>query len=89
MEIRIRNLSKNYFSEGKTIAALDRVDLTIPADRIFTLLGPSGCGKSTLLRTIAGFLIPDEGTVYLNPEMRARIVFAPDQNFKIVESPSL
>ncbi|MCR4378881.1 MAG: FAD:protein FMN transferase [Rhodospirillales bacterium] len=34
-------------------------------------------------------LVDDEGTVYLNPEMRARIVFAPDQNFKIVESPSL
>jgi ABC-type Fe3+/spermidine/putrescine transport system ATPase subunit len=28
-----------------------------------TLLGPSGCGKTTLLRTIAGFVVPDAGSV--------------------------
>ena len=33
MEISIRNLSKYYYSEGKTIKALDAVDLTIPANR--------------------------------------------------------
>ncbi|MEK7243033.1 MAG: ATP-binding cassette domain-containing protein, partial [Thermodesulfobacteriota bacterium] len=54
MEISIKGLNKNYYSEGKTIAALDQVDLTIPANRIFTLLGPSGCGKTTLLRCIVG-----------------------------------
>jgi iron(III) transport system ATP-binding protein len=47
-------VSKHYYSEGKTIKALDGVDLTIPANRIFTLLGPSGCGKTTLLRCIVG-----------------------------------
>ncbi|MFH2000785.1 MAG: ATP-binding cassette domain-containing protein, partial [Planctomycetota bacterium] len=49
MEISIKGLNKNYYSEGKTITALDQVELTIPANRIFTLLGPSGCGKTTLL----------------------------------------
>lgn len=34
-------------------------------------------------------LVDDTGTVYLNPAMRARIAFAPDQNVKIVESPPL
>ena len=48
MEIRISGVSKIYHSEGKQINALDKVDLTIPANRIFTLLGPSGCGKTTL-----------------------------------------
>ena len=33
MEIRIKGLNKNYYSEGKTIKALDQVDLTIPANR--------------------------------------------------------
>ena len=30
---------------------------------MISLLGPSGCGKTTTLRMIAGFLIPDAGTV--------------------------
>lgn len=63
MEIRIKDLSKNYYSEGKTIRALDHVDLTIPANRIFTLLGPSGCGKTTLLRCIVGLEMPDSGEI--------------------------
>ena len=36
MEISIKGLNKNYYSEGKTIAALDHVDLTIPANRVRT-----------------------------------------------------
>ena len=61
MEIRISGVSKHYYSEGKVIKALDAVDLTIPANRIFTLLGPSGCGKTTLLRCIVGLEPPDTG----------------------------
>ena len=57
MEIRVSNVSKNYYSEGKKIEALADVDLTIPSNRIFTLLGPSGCGKTTLLRCIVGLEI--------------------------------
>ena len=30
-----------------------------------TLLGPSGCGKTTLLRCIAGFYIPEQGSVVI------------------------
>ena len=32
------------------LAALDGVDLDIPACRVTSLIGPSGCGKTTLLR---------------------------------------
>ena len=63
MEIRIRDLDKYYFSEGKKIPALSNVQLTIPANRIFTLLGPSGCGKTTLLRCIVGLETPDSGEI--------------------------
>lgn len=79
MEIRIQGISKYYFSGGKTIKALDNVDLTIPADHIFTLLGPSGCGKTTLLRCIVGLETPDAGEISIGDE----VVWSKDKNISI------
>ena len=79
MEIRIRNLTKNYYSEGKMIAALDHVDLTIPANRIFTLLGPSGCGKTTLLRCIVGLETPETGEINIGDE----IIYSQEKNISV------
>jgi len=69
MEIHIKSLSKDFFSEGKRIKALANVDLTIPANQIFTLLGPSGCGKTTLLRCIVGLETPDSGEIAIGEEI--------------------
>ena len=69
MEIRIKGLTRDYYSEGKRIRALDNIDLTIPANRIFTLLGPSGCGKTTLLRCIVGLETPDAGEIAIGDEI--------------------
>jgi putative spermidine/putrescine transport system ATP-binding protein len=41
------------------------VDLDIARGEFFTMLGPSGSGKTTLLRLIAGFEVPDAGTISL------------------------
>jgi iron(III) transport system ATP-binding protein len=43
--------------------AVDAVDLDIAAGEFMALLGPSGCGKTTLLRLLAGFELPDAGTI--------------------------
>lgn len=83
MEIRIRGLSRYYYSEGKQIKALDNVDLTIPANKIFTLLGPSGCGKTTLLRCIVGLEVPDSGEIYIGGELvwsSEKKIFVPPEN---------
>jgi iron(III) transport system ATP-binding protein len=79
MEIRIQGVSKYYFSAGKTIKALDNVDLTIPANQIFTLLGPSGCGKTTLLRCIVGLETPDTGEIRIGDE----VVWSKEKNISI------
>jgi len=57
---------------------LDRVSLDVERGEMVALLGSSGCGKTTLLRAIAGFVIPDSGTIriegrdiaHLPPEAR-------------------
>jgi len=82
MEIRVRNLNKDYMSEGKRITALASLDLTIPANRIFTLLGPSGCGKTTLLRCIVGLEIPDSGEITIGGEIvfsKEKRIFVPPE----------
>ncbi len=82
MEIRLSKISKFYHSGGQTIKALDNVNLTIPANRIFTLLGPSGCGKTTLLRCIVGLESPDEGEIEIGGETvwsKAKNIFIPTE----------
>ena len=79
MEISIRGVSRFYYSEGKTIKALDDVNLTIPANQIFTLLGPSGCGKTTLLRCIVGLEMPDAGEISIGGE----VVWSKEKNISV------
>jgi ABC-type Fe3+/spermidine/putrescine transport system ATPase subunit len=44
------------------------VTLTFPDGQFFGLLGPSGSGKTTLLRAIAGFVLPDTGSVFIGEQ---------------------
>ena len=46
---------------------------TIKDNSFVTLLGPSGCGKTTTLRLIAGYIVPDEGTI----EVDGRVLSSP------------
>jgi spermidine/putrescine ABC transporter ATP-binding subunit len=48
-----------------SVTALAGVDLEVRQGEMLTLLGPSGSGKTTLLKMIAGFEMPDEGSVFL------------------------
>ncbi|MDR1933680.1 MAG: ABC transporter ATP-binding protein [Spirochaetales bacterium] len=86
MEIRIKGLRKHFVSEGKTIKALDDVDITIPANTIFTLLGPSGCGKTTLLRCIVGLETPDAGEIRIGDEIvwsSSKNIYVPTEKRKL------
>jgi len=61
-----RDLRKGF---GGEVRALDGVSLKVAPGEFFTLLGPSGCGKTTLLRAIAGFEVPDSGTISLGAKV--------------------
>ncbi|MCZ6626315.1 MAG: ABC transporter ATP-binding protein [Deltaproteobacteria bacterium] len=60
----LEEVSKQY--SPKFSPAISRLSLTLNRGEILALLGPSGCGKTTMLRLIAGFEVPDEGTILLN-----------------------
>jgi iron(III) transport system ATP-binding protein len=64
ISIRIQNLTKRFGA----VTALHHLDLVVGPGELFFLLGPSGCGKTTLLRCLAGFYIPEEGTIHFGDE---------------------
>lgn len=64
--IVIQGVGLTYSSAAGSFEALRGVDLTIQPGEFICLLGPSGCGKTTLLNTIAGFLEPTTGAVFVD-----------------------
>jgi putative spermidine/putrescine transport system ATP-binding protein len=60
--VRLTGVRKTYGD----VVAVQRLSLEVLAGEFFTLLGPSGSGKTTTLRIIAGFELPDSGTVELH-----------------------
>ncbi len=51
-----------------TVIAVNHISLSIHQGEFLTFLGPSGCGKTTTLRLIAGFELPDAGSILLDDE---------------------
>ena len=56
---RLENVTKRFGD----IVALDNISLAVDRNEYVSLLGPSGSGKTVLLRTIAGFDVPDHGSI--------------------------
>src|SRR5476651_737314 len=71
--IAIKGLSKSFGPRDESFAAVSNRDLDIKDNQFITLLGPSGCGKTTTLRLIAGYIVPDAGTIHVN----GRLVSSP------------
>jgi iron(III) transport system ATP-binding protein len=61
VSIRIQNATKRFGDH----VVVDRITVDIQPGELFFLLGPSGCGKTTLLRCLAGFYIPESGTIHI------------------------
>src|SRR5687768_12570729 len=60
--IEIEGLPKEYRSlKGDRHAAVDGLDLDVPAGGVYGFLGPNGSGKTTTIRCLLGLVRPDEG----------------------------
>ena len=84
--IEARGIVKRY----GPLAALDGVDVSVPAGQSVVLLGPNGAGKSTLLRIVSTLVRPTGGRLRLLGEeafrsdtasLRRRIGFLSHQTF--------
>ncbi|MDQ0616665.1 ABC transporter ATP-binding protein [Arthrobacter globiformis] len=71
-KIRIQDLTKTFDSRGKTIQAIDTLNLDIAAGSFFVIVGPSGCGKTTLLRMLAGLEKPSSGRIEIDQDQTDR-----------------
>ncbi len=49
-------------------AVLDDIDLFVADGELVVVTGPSGSGKTTILRTVAGFVNPEAGSVWIGNE---------------------
>ena len=75
--IRLRDVRVTFaVGGGKTLSALDGVDLDVPAATFCAVIGPSGCGKSTLLRLLGGLMRPSSGSVTIGGRDPAAIAAA-------------
>ncbi len=83
--IELIHLTKRY---GR-LAAVDDLDLVVPAGEIFGFLGPNGAGKTTTIRVMMGILKATSGRVLLgghdvvSAAQRAKAIagFIPDRPF--------
>lgn len=80
--IEVRNLVKKYGNH----LAVDHLDFTIEAGRIYGFLGPNGAGKSTTMNIMTGYLGATEGEVLIDghdilkepEEAKKRIGYLPE-----------
>lgn len=83
--IELKNLTKKFGS----LAAVNRINLTVEKGEIFGFIGPNGAGKTTTLRMMSGILSPTEGSVIIDgidmarqPEKaKQRMGYIPDRPF--------
>lgn len=90
--VEIQQLSKSYSG----LVALNNINLTLEAGKIYGLLGPNGSGKTTLIKLLNGLLQPEYGQILINgrmpsPETKQVVSYLPDttyldENMKVLDA---
>ena len=60
---RVFSIGAGLFGTGKTLRAVDNVDLALKRGEVLAIVGESGCGKTTLARMMLGLLAPSGGEI--------------------------
>jgi putative ABC transport system ATP-binding protein len=64
--VALQNASKDYFTDGQRVHALEHISLEVNRGEFVALVGRSGCGKSTLLNLAGAMDFPTSGRVLLD-----------------------
>lgn len=67
--IKLTNVSKTYYKDGKEIPALKDINLEIDKGEIFGMIGYSGAGKSTLIRLFNLLEKPTTGSILIDNQI--------------------
>jgi len=62
VRITLKNISLGY----NLATIVENFSLHVNKSELLTILGPSGCGKTTVLKSIAGFLYPSTGKIFID-----------------------
>lgn len=67
MEIRLEEVTKYYYDQGKSTKGVEGISLSFKTDGSFVVItGESGSGKSTLIKILTGIEDFDEGEIYFD-----------------------
>lgn len=64
--VKIDRLTTGYVTRKGSIQITKNITASLNSGELTCLLGPNGAGKSTLLRTLAGFLPPLDGEIWID-----------------------
>lgn len=80
--LKLKNLSKFYYSKGIIASGLNRVNLELFPGEFVVITGESGSGKSTLINVISGLDSYEEGEMYIDGKETSHYTVNDFENYR-------